>query len=83
VEGFDFGAHAVRRQRVLDLSGDVAVDEAQAKRQKPDQNQSDETRSETDRRNDCIAAVKETPAPPSRRAGRRFAGRFFVIIHRH
>jgi len=47
VEGFDFGAHAVRRQRVLDLSGDVAVDEAQAKRQKPDQNQSDETRSET------------------------------------
>ena len=39
VESFDFGAHAVRRQSVLDLSRDISIDVPEAISKQPDEHQ--------------------------------------------
>ena len=69
MKSFDFCAHAVGRQRVLDLTGDVAVNITEPISQQSDKDQSDDGGDKPDARDDGVATVDETSS--SARSARR------------
>ena len=87
----DFRADAVLGQRVFDLPGDVAIDEAQPVRQQADQDQGDHAGRDNDSRDYCVPPreASETSAGRAHAAGwllfaaRRFGWVIVMVIHRH
>src|SRR5881397_3256310 len=69
MKSFYFCAHAVGRQGVLDLSGNVAVNITKPISKQPDKDQSDEGGNKPDTRDDGVATVDETSS--SARSARR------------
>ena len=63
MEGLDLCADAVFRKRILHLSGDVAVDEAQLISHEGDDNNDDDTQTDGDAGEYSVATRDEASAP--------------------